>query len=237
MGERRTGMPFARVAVLAGLSFALAGALADTAAAHPPPPPCGYQGDDDDCRPPPRPSSPRRPAIEWSTWFRLGFGMQDERDTSVPRSTSEPAPVVGQDTAWEAGLGAEISLGITERGNLRIGPWLEVRGLRDLVGGGEIVITAVPKSIDMFFYKGQGILALRAGGNTEHVTAQLAYGYLAPWSLFKEPRGPARYMIGVRFVGSFTRSIDDPTDWSATLGIETEPFGALRYLLGLRSLY
>ena len=44
-------------------------------------------------------------------------------------------------------------------------------------------------------------------------------------------------MIGVRVVASATRAIDDPRLWSATLGLETEPMGALRYLLGIRAWY
>jgi hypothetical protein len=227
-------MPLARAAVLAGLGLAVAAGVAGTAEGRPPPR-CGNSYDDE-C-PDERPATPRRPAIEWSTWFRIGFGMQDERADAVPRMT-EPPPVTGQDTAWELGLGIEASLGITQRGNLRVGPWIEVRGLREVVAGGEIVLTAVPKKIDMFFYTGQGILAVRGGANLERFTTQVAYGYLAPWKLFdRSPKGAARMMIGVRFVGSYTRSIADPTDWSATIGLETEPFGALRYLLGLRSLY
>ena len=230
-------MPPARVAVLLGLSLAAAGALGGTAAGHPPPPPrCDDGGDDDDdC--PGEPEAPRRPPIEWATWFRLGFGMEDRRDETVPPMT-EPAPVTGQDTTWEIGFGAEATLGLTERGNLRVGPWFEVRGLREVVAGGEVVLTAVPKTIDLFQYRGQGVLAVRAGGNLDRVTGQVSYGYLAPWRLFdRRPRGPARYMIGARFVGTFTRAIADPTDWSATLGIEVEPFGALRYVFGIRSLY
>lgn len=225
-------MPLARVAVLLGASLALAGAAAGTAAGRPPPR-CGNEEPDEDGQCPSE-REPRRPPIEWSTWFRLGFGMKDLRDESA----TPPAPATGQDTTWELGFGAEATLGITERGNLRIGPWFEVRGLREIVAGGEVVITAAPKSIDLFQYKGQGILAVRGGANLDRVTAQVAYGYLAPWNLFRRPgRGPARYMIGARVGATFTRSIADPTDWSATLGLEIEPFGTLRYVLALRSLY
>jgi hypothetical protein len=38
-------------------------------------------------------------------------------------------------------------------------------------------------------------------------------------------------------VGTVTRAVDDPHDWSATIGIEAEPVGAIRYLLGVRSWY
>ena len=46
-----------------------------------------------------------------------------------------------------------------------------------------------------------------------------------------------RYMIGVRMVASVTQSNENEKLWSATLGLETEPVGALRYLLGIRSWY
>ncbi len=197
---------------------------AGTAAAHPPPMLVE--------------EAPHRPAIDWSTWFRLAIGMEPTTAGETARSTTPPPERHGHEMAYEAALGAEATISAGLGGDLRIGPWLEVRGLHDIVAGGEIVLQRVPKSIDMFFYKGQGVLMLRGGGNTEHVTAQVAYGYLAPWKLFDTThRGDTRYTIGVRVVASYTRDIADPHDWSATIGLETEPVGALRYLLGIRSWY
>lgn len=198
-------------------------ALVGTASARPPPPP-----DDEDLE-------PARPALEWSTWFRLGFGVEAGATDTAARTTMPSAPR-GQDRAWEAALGADVTMSLGAGGGLRFGPWIEARGL-SVVGGGELVIQRLPRKIDMFLYDGQGVLALRAGGNHEKVTGQVAYGYLAPWKLWGPWTGTTRYMIGVRFVGSFTRAIDDPSDWTATLGIETEPFGAIRYLLGIRDWY
>lgn len=199
--------------------------LAGTAAARPPPPPPPELAQDE----------PSRPALEWSTWFRLGFGMEDRTSDIAARSTM-PVPTRGQDTTWEAAIGAELTTGIARNGDVRVGPWIELRGL-SIVGGGELVVQGLPKKLDLFFYDGTGVLALRAGGNHERVTGQIAYGYQAPWKLWGPHTGSTRYMIGVRFVGSFTRAIEDPRDWAATLGIETEPIGALRYLLGIRSWY
>jgi len=122
-------------------------------------------------------------------------------------------------------------------GNVRFGPWFELRGLHDVVAGGELVVQRLPKAVDLFFYTGEGVLMLRGGANTEHWTAQVAYGYLAPWKLFARPTGDTRYTIGVRFVASVTRDFAAPHDWIATVGLEAEPVGALRYLLGIRSLY
>ncbi|MBA3453624.1 MAG: hypothetical protein H0T42_11080 [Deltaproteobacteria bacterium] len=192
-----------------------------------------------DARPPVQlaedPESAHRPALEWSTWFRLGFGMRPADPDAAARTTTPPPPA-GQVTTWEAALGIDLTGALSGSGNIRIGPWLEVRGL-SVVGGGELVIQRVPKTIDMFLYEGQGVLVMRAGGNHERATGQLAYGYLAPWNLFRPDRGAARYMIGVRFVATYTRAIEDPRDWSATIGLETEPVGALRFLLGIRSWY
>jgi hypothetical protein len=89
----------------------------------------------------------------------------------------------------------------------------------------------------MFFYKGEGVFIVRGGGNHEVVTASVAYGYRCPWDLWGPWTGTTRYMIGVRFVATATRSIEDPDDFTATIGLETEPVGALRYLLGIRSWY
>jgi hypothetical protein len=34
-------------------------------------------------------------------------------------------------------------------------------------------------------------------------------------------------------IASMSRSLDDPRDWSATLGLEIEPIGAVRAVLDL----
>ncbi|MBL0213051.1 MAG: hypothetical protein IPQ07_04145 [Myxococcales bacterium] len=216
----------ASLLVLAAVLAPAGAAVADNLLVRPPPPP-----------PPADEPEDARPAVEWSTWFRLAIGLAPHEVVAVPRATTPPPERRGQDSAYEVALGGEMTIGAGLHGNLRIGPWLEVRGLHDVVAGGELVVQAIPKKIDMFFYDGQGVLALRAGGNRDHLTGQLAYGYLAPWNLFRTPRGSTRYMIGVRVVASYTRSIADPGDWLATIGLETEPVGALRYLLGIRSWY
>lgn len=185
--------------------------------------------------PPPDEEEPARPALEWSTWVRLGVGMRPAKSAVAVRTTTPPPPR-GQASTWDAALGIDLTAPISSSENVRIGPWLEVRGL-SVVGGGELVIQRVPRTIDLFFYEGQGVLVMRAGGNHERATGQLAYGYLAPWNLFRPDRGAARYMIGVRFVATYTRALDDARDWSATMGLEFEPVGALRYLLGIRSWY
>ena len=132
---------------------------------------------------------------------------------------------------------ADASLIFTADGDLRLGPWVELRTSSDAMIGGELQITGLPRKLDMFWYEGRGVLALRAGGNRDLATAAIAYGYQAPWDLMRPRHGATRYMIGVRVVPTATQAVDDPRIWSATLGVETEPVGALRYLLGVRSWY
>lgn len=51
------------------------------------------------------------------------------------------------------------------------------------------------------------------------------------------PKRHARYMTGVRLVGTTTGSLDQHSSWVATVGIELEPIGALRMLTVARSWY
>jgi hypothetical protein len=194
-----------------------------------------------------------RPPIEWSTWLRGSIGGQRAADDVAARRIGPP-PMTTQ-TRWELGLGVEASLALSRHGDTRLGAWAELRGLSagDAFAGGELVLTRVPKRVDMFLYEGHGILALRAGRSTTHATAAIAYGYVAPYWLegpCKErfygietgvcaprPERTTRYMAGVRVVASVTRALDDPHAWSATIGVEFEPVATLRMLLVARSWY
>jgi len=204
----------------------LGGLATAQAIASPPPPPEDH-------------ASEERPALEWSTWVRAGMGMKPREVTSAARTVGTPPERSGQDTTYELALGGDLTIGLARGESVRVGPWFEIRDVRNVpFVGGELVIQRAPKKIDMFLYDGQGVLYLRAGGNPDHVTGQIAYGYLAPWDLFgKSKGGDTRYMIGVRLVASVTRGTADPGDWVATFGLEAEPVGALRYLLGIRDWY
>ncbi|MEZ4402542.1 MAG: hypothetical protein R3B06_21140 [Kofleriaceae bacterium] len=195
--------------------------LTGVALAHPPPPP------DDE------PAAPRRAVVEWSTWLRVAYGGQSDAAVAQARlvSVDRTGP-----SAWEAAGGADVTLPIGRRGDVRIGPWLELRNSGTFIGG-ELMLAAAPRKLDLFFYEGEGVLIARVGTDGERRTAALAYGYRAPWDLMHPTHGSSRYMIGVRVVATATQAIDDPAQWSATLGLETEPVGALRYLLGIRSWY
>jgi hypothetical protein len=194
-----------------------------------------------------------RPPIEWSAWVRGSYGAQTFRQQLAARTLS--ALSVETRGIWDFGVGAEASLALSRRGNVRLGAWTELRGwaASDTFLGGELVFTRVPNRMDMFLYEGHGILSLRAGRSFTHATGALAYGYLAPYWLegpcrmrFYEihtgvctprPERTARYMAGVRVVATVTRALDDPREWSATIGVEFEPIGALRMMLIARSWY
>ncbi|MBL9018376.1 MAG: hypothetical protein JNL83_29590 [Myxococcales bacterium] len=200
-------------------------ALCGTAIARPPPPPEEI-ADSGSWR-----DHPAR--IEWSTWVRLAYGWAEPRAAAVAARTTEPttAPDDGA-SRWDAGVGIEASLVVGRHS--RLGAWAELRGTQGF-GGAELVLTGAPASLDMFLYKGEGVLALRGGiGPDDQITGAIAYGYRCPWNLFGSASRGTRYEIGARVVLTMTRS---PEEWSSTLGIEFEPVGALRYLLGIRSWY
>ncbi len=204
-----------RLAVLTLLAL-----LGSTASAHPPPPPLEVAS-----------SSPTT-VVEWSTWLRgaIGVASGDPDPVAVAR-TSTPIREAGRRLFGAAGAGVTLSVG----SHARIGAWAEVRGWDTPLVGGEL--TLIPGDLDMFFYKGKSAITARAGGNPSLRTAQLGVAYRAPWDLRGAQPRTSRYMIGVGLVANVTQNRLDPHDWSATVGLEFEPVGALRYVLGIRSWY
>lgn len=208
------------------LAFLAVLLTSSVALAHPPPEPeyeesGGWRG---------------RPALlEWSTWFRLGWGVTSARDTVIARTVGSPVEHQHYGRTWQTGLGIEGSVPIA-KSTTRLGAWAELRGT-ELFGGGEVLVTGSPKHFDLFFYDGEGILALRAGGSRDNATAAVAWGYRCPWKLFGDHDRGTRYEIGVRVVLTATRAYRDPAEWSTTVGLEVEPVGAIRYLLGIKSWY
>jgi hypothetical protein len=178
-----------------------------------------------------------RPLIEWSTWARVGLGTESRATGGIARSSTPPPRTAGRHASVEAAFGADLTLPIALHGDVRFGAWTEVRTSSGPVLGGELQLQALPHRLDLFQYDGEGVLTIRAGGNAHVVTAAIAYGYLAPWKLWGPWDDKTRYMIGVRVVASATRSLDDPSDWTATAGLEFEPVGGFRYVLGIRSWY
>ena len=181
----------ARLALLALL------VLTTTALAHPPPPPD------------PEPSPPRRARLEWSSWLRVAYGSAPAPTTAAARVVGPVAPSADRDHGWEVALGADATVGIGADGDLRLGPWVELRTSSDAMIGGELQITGLPRKLDMFWYEGRGVLALRAGGNRDLATAAVSYGYQAPWDLMHPRHGATRYMIGVRVVATATQAVDE----------------------------
>ncbi len=164
---------------------------------------------------------PERPTVEVSTWLGLGYGEASHATHTIAR-TITPLPTSERSGAWDAAAGADLSLGVARDGNLRLGAWGEARMSSGPVLGVELLVEGLPRRLSA----GDGLVALRVGGNAHAVTTALAYGYHASWS-YDHPR----YTIGLRVVGAVTRSLDDRRDWTATAGIELEPLGVLRYVM------
>ena len=173
--------------------------------------------------------------IEWTTWLRGGIVVDrsEPAPTSAARTTTMPVSTVERDRTLGGAIGAGFTLPVGSK--VRVGPWVELRSWGLPLVGGEI--TALPGSLDMFFYKGSSAITLRAGANPDVRSAQLGLAYRAPWDLFGTRPRASRYMIGVGVVATVTQSRTDPNDWSALVGLELEPLGAIRYLLGIRSWY
>ncbi len=210
-------------------SLLLVALACGVAAAHPPPelatdPPIEWRHD------------PAR--FEWSTWLGFGLGVAASPAATVTPAagarTTQPTAAGELGTAWTFSAGAEVTLPVTH--SLRVGPWV---GLHDLepMAGGELQLTRSPASLDLFFYAGEGVWTVRAGGGPTHATATIAWGYRCPWKLWGPYTRTSRYEIGPRITLAATRAYTDPRDWSATIGLEVEPVGALRYLLGIKSWY
>jgi hypothetical protein len=199
-------------------------ALAPVALAHPPPPP----GDEAiDWR-----ETPAR--FEWSTWIGVGFGAASSHATVTARTIGPTPAPPDTSTTWAFEAGADVTVPVGRA--IRVGPWIGLHGLEPVIGG-EVQVTRAPASLDLFFYRGEGVWIVRGGGGPDHATAAIAWGYRCPWRLWGPYSRTTRYEIGARIVLGVQRAYRDPADWSATLGLEVEPAGALRYLLGIRSWY
>ena len=196
------------------------------ASAHPPPPPPPNEIAEDD---PPATTT----IVEWSTWLRGGAILATgTSDAIAARAATTDRP---DHTRVSGAIGAGFTLPIGTR--LRIGPWIERRTGDGTVFGGELELLGRPGGLDLFWYRGQSAIVLRGGASGDLLTAQLALAYRAPWNLFgSQPRG-SRYMIGAALALTATQSRFDAGDYTVALGLEIEPVGALRYLLGVRSWY
>lgn len=206
-------------------------AVTRLAAAHPALPPPYLIAHD----PPPDPEitewSEHPALLEWSTWLGFGVGIASSRPETLARGTT---PAADRHSEWVFSAGAEVTLPLTH--TARLGAWAGLHDLEPMVGA-EVQLTGRPRDLDLFFYNGEGVWTLRAGGGRDHMTAALAWGYRCPWKLWGPYSKRTRYEIGPRITLMATRAYVDPKDWTATLGLEVEPVGALRYLLGIKSWY
>ena len=170
----------------------------------------------------------QRPAVEWSLWGRLGVGLMSQASDVAARRVTPTTTDAGSTS--EAALGVDATLGVGHHDDLRLGAWGEVRTTTGPVGGAELVLVGLSPHPDASRIGGAGSLVLRAGGNTRVITAAVGFGYVGsypngdPWVSW------ARHVVGARVMLSVNRAATDPRDWSATLGLEVAPSGALHAL-------
>jgi hypothetical protein len=172
-----------------------------------------------------------RPAVEWSVWGRLGVGVASPHSDVIARRLT--APEVGPDSTWEAAAAADLTFRVARDGDLRVGAWGEVRTSSDAVAGAELVLEGLPPHPYDSRIGRTGSLVLRAGGNGRVITGALGFGYVGSYPRFDPWIRWARHVVGARVVFSFNRATDVPHDWSATVGLEIEPIGAVHALLDL----
>ena len=174
---------------------------------------------------------PERPApVQWSLWTRLGVGIATDTPDAVARRVTMPPTESISTGMWQAALAADVTVGIARERDLRVGAWGEVRTSSDAVAGGEIVFEGLTPHSYTSRIGRAGSLVLRAGGNARVVTGALGFGYVGTFPRFDPWIRWARHVVGARAIVSFDRSLDEPRHWSATVGLEIEPLGALHGL-------
>jgi len=174
-----------------------------------------------------------RPAIEWSIWGRLGMGVAHHQHPAVLARTLTPPSDPESASIWEAALTTELTVGIARHGDVRVGAWGELRTSSGPVVGGELALEALSPRPHGDRIRGGGSVVLRAGGNAHVVTGALGFGFLGAWPVDGSWIHWVGHVVGARLVASINHSRDDPRDWSATIGLEVEPIGAVRAVLDL----
>jgi len=172
---------------------------------------------------------PPRPVIEWSIWARLGVGVGAEEPDVIARRENPTPPEATSFT--EAAIAADLTVGLAHRGDVRLGAWEELRTTSGPVLGGELVVEGLPPHPYSSRIDGTGSLVLRVGGNAHVLTSALGVGYVGSFPRDDEPWVPwARHVVGARIVTAMNRSLDNPRDWSVTVGLEFEPLGLAQYI-------
>jgi hypothetical protein len=174
----------------------------------------------------------RRPTVEWSLWGRLGAGVASQTsEVAARRVTAVPADATA--STWEAAAAADLTFRVARGGDLRLGAWGEVRTSSGPVAGAELVLEGLPPHPYTSRIGGAGSLVLRAGANDRIVTGALGFGYVGSFPSYDPWISWARHVVGARVVVSVDRALDAPHDWSATLGLEIDPIGAVHALYDL----
>ena len=172
-----------------------------------------------------------RPAVEWSLWARLGVGiLSPQRPETITRSVTPPPMETPASSTWEAALAADVTFR-TGPGDLRLGVFGEMRTSSEPVVGGELVLEGLPPHPDSSRIGGAGNFVIRIGGNDRLITTAVGFGYVGSFSR-TDPWIPwLCHMVGTRVILSTNHSLDEPGMWSALLGLEVEPLGAVRALV------
>ena len=122
----------------------------------------------------------RRPALQWSTWARLGYGVASRPSSLVARSTT---PLMPESlTLGEGALGLDVSYGIGHRGDVRLGLFAEARTVSGAVLGGELIVN----NVHPYRSGGMGVV-LRGGGNGDVFTGAFGFGYATTDSMARPP--------------------------------------------------
>jgi hypothetical protein len=179
------------------------------------------------------PDVPRRPAVEWSLWGRLGVGLASQPSEAVARTVTPPMSIDRAAEAFEAAAGADLTFRLARNGDLRVGVWGEARTSSNPVAGVELVLAGLPPHPYDGPLDGTGSLVLRAGANDRVITGALGFGYVGSYPRNDPWISWMRHVVGARVVLSVNRTIDEPRDWSATIGLEVEPTAVVHELLDL----
>jgi hypothetical protein len=169
-----------------------------------------------------------RPAVEWSLWARLGVGIASPKPPdAITRSITPPPMDVSSSSTWETALTADLTFR-AGRGDLRLGVFGEVRNSSDPVFGGELVLEGLPPRPDRSSISGAGNVVVRIGANDRLITTAFGFGYVGAFSRTDAWIPWLRHMVGARMVVSMNHALDEPGNWSALVGLEIEPLGAVR---------
>jgi hypothetical protein len=162
----------------------------------------------------------------------LGVASPAAQNAAAPLSSEahHPGSPAAPSILWEEAASAELTFKLAHDGELRLGAWGELRTSSDPVAGGELVLHGLPPNPEDSRIDGTGSLVLRVGGNAHLITGAIGFGYVGS---FNDQPLWIHHVVGARIVASMNRSLDDPHDWSVTVGLEAEPIGLVHAIVDL----